>query len=297
MTARGDSGDFDVIAIIGVGLIGGSLGMAARQRGLVGRVIGVGRNERRLSRAVELGAIDESTLDTERGAARADLVVVCTPVRLVVPTIERIAPHLKPAVVVTDVGSVKGEIVSGAQAVLADGASFVGGHPMAGSEESGVEAARADLFEGATYVITTTDNTDPSALGRLMSFAQSLGANPLIMTPEEHDRAVALISHLPHVLAAAALQVASEAERDAPGHVFSLAAGSFRDLTRVAASHPVLWRDICLSNRAAIVDALRGFEQRLAALREVIESGSEAELESVFEEAKRLRDLLMRVKV
>lgn len=291
-----DNDGFGVIAVIGVGLIGGSLGLAVRKRGLVDRVIGIGRNEKKLTRAKDLGAIDEFTLDMAAGIAEADLVVVCTPVLTIVPTIAQIAAHLKPGAVVTDVGSTKAEVVAGAEGALPGGVHFVGGHPMAGSEKSGVEAAKADLFEDAAWVITPSSKTNLKAMKKLTEFARKLGARTLIMSPEEHDESVAAISHVPHVLAAAALQVASELEQQRPGDVFSIAAGSFRDLTRVAASPPEIWRDISLSNREAISRTLRRYEETLAQMRRIVDSGDEAAVEQLFKDAKELRDQLMKEK-
>jgi len=291
-----DKDAFGVIAIVGVGLIGGAIGMAARQRGLAQRVVGVGRNEQRLGRARELGAIDEFTLDPAAGVAEADMVFVCTPVGLIVPTISKIAAFVKPGAIITDVGSTKSEVVAGADAAAPPCGFFVGGHPMAGSEASGVEAATPDLFEDAAYVITRSGRTDEKALEKLRSFALKLGARTLVMTPEEHDRSVAVISHLPHVLAAAALELADREEDRTPGHVFSIAAGSFRDLTRVSGSSPEVWRDICVSNRGAIADALRRFEDALSRMRGVVEAGDAAEVESFFARAKELRELLKRSK-
>ncbi|MDO8585704.1 MAG: prephenate dehydrogenase [Armatimonadota bacterium] len=290
----GDEANFDVIAIVGVGLIGGSLGMAARARGLTKRVIGIGRNEARLDRAKQLNAIDSYTLDRSQGVAEADLVVVCTPVRDIVPNIKAFAGSLKEGAIVTDVGSTKAEVVSGAEAVLGAGPHFVGGHPMAGSEASGVEAARPDLFEGAAYIITPTDRTNLSAMRKMLKFAKAIGARTIVMSPEEHDYATALVSHVPHVLAAAALSIANEAEEEHPGDIFSIAAGSFRDLTRVSGSPPALWRDICLSNSEAVAAALLRFEKELAAIREVIESGDCDAVENLFKRASELREMLIR---
>ena len=291
-----DEAVFDVIAILGVGLIGGSLGMAARERGLTRRVIGIGRNEARLDRALQLKAIDSYTLDRTAGVAEADLVVVCTPVLDIVPAIAGFAGSLKPGAVVTDVGSTKTEVVTGAEAALPKGPHFVGGHPMAGSEASGVDAARPDLFENAAYIFTPTDNTNLQAMKKMLRFAKAIGARTLVMSPEEHDYAAALISHVPHVLAAASLAIANEAEQERPGDVFSIAAGSFRDLTRVAASSPALWRDICLSNREAVLTALLRLEKELAAMREVISSGDPGAVEDLFKRARELREILNRSK-
>lgn len=289
-----DEAGFDVIAIIGVGLIGGSLGMAARERGLVKHVIGIGRNETRLERAKQLQAIDEYTLDRQSGVEDADLVVICTPVGEIVPAVRDISSSLKPGAIVTDVGSTKTEVVLGAEAEMPDNAHFVGGHPMAGSDATGVVAGRADLFEGAAYVITPTERTDLAAMNRLRRLADALGARTLVMSPQEHDYAAAVISHVPHVLAAAALAVADEVEEKRPGEIFSIAAGSFRDLTRVAGSSPELWRDICLSNRDAIVSALSRFEAALAKMHETISLGNAEDVEKLFQDAKRLREELKR---
>ncbi|MDO8683988.1 MAG: prephenate dehydrogenase [Armatimonadota bacterium] len=293
MVEKDTGSGFDVIAIIGVGLIGGSLGLAAKQLDLAKRVIGIGRNEQRLARAKTLGAVDDFTLHASEGVANADLVVVCMPVSYIVPTIREISPFLKSGAIVTDVGSTKSEIVLGAESVISNSAHFIGGHPMAGSEASGVEAAKADLFKDAAYVITPTNNTNLKAMRCLIDFARNLGSRTIVMTPEEHDESVAIMSHAPHVLAAAALRIAHEAELARPGDVFSLAAGSFRDLTRVAGSPPILWRDICMSNRKAVTSTLKRFEDTLAAMRKVIEKGNPTEIEALFEEAGSIRESQM----
>jgi len=288
MTA-GSEHHFDTIGIIGVGLIGGSIGMAAKSRGLIRRVVGIGRDPIKLKRAKDLAAIDDFTTNMEQGAAECNLVVVCTPVKLIVPTIERIAPALKEHAIVTDVGSTKSEICLGAEKALPPGRHFVGGHPMAGSEQSGVEAAAPYLFLNATYVFTPTSNTSLDALQRVVDFTEGLGAQVTLMKPEDHDRSAAVISHIPHVLAATILQLAAS-EQSHSGKVFHLAAGSFRDLTRVASSPPELWRDICLSNREAISDLLEQYRVLLAAARDAIAAGDEAAIEGMFENARRLKE-------
>jgi len=280
---------FETIGVIGVGLIGGSIGMAAKRRGLVRRVIGIGRNVQRLQRAKDLAAIDEFTLDMQAGVSGCDLVVVCTPVRSVVPIISQVAPALREGAIVTDVGSTKSEICRGAEKVIPPGRHFVGGHPMAGSEASGVDSAAPYLFLGATYVITPTESTNLGALRRVVDFAQGLGAEVALMKPEEHDRSAAVISHIPHILAAAILDLAAK-EQSQSGKVFQLVAGSFRDLTRVASSPAELWRDICLSNREAICELLESYRTLLAAARDAIAAGDEAAVEGMFENARRLKE-------
>jgi len=278
----------DSLAIIGVGLIGGSIGMAAKARGLAGKVIGIGRDPAKLKRAQELAAVDVFTTDLINGAAEADMVIVCTPVLAVVPIIEALAGSLKEGAIVTDVGSTKSQITRQAEAVLPDGRHFIGGHPMAGSEAEGVEAAVPYLFLDATYVVTPTENTHVKALDTLVRFAEGLGANVALMSPEQHDRSAAIISHLPHVISATLLKLASEEQADS-GQVFQLAAGSFRDMTRISGSPPELWRDICLSSREAISDTIKRFEALLETVRAYIDSGDSEAIESLFFDAREIR--------
>jgi len=296
VTGRADTSNrlFDTMAIIGVGLIGGSLGMAARRRGLVGRVIGIGRSEQKLMRAKILAAIDDYTLEMGTGVSEADLVIICTPVRLVAPTLKVIAPFLKPGAVITDVGSTKREIVEQCEAVTPDGCFFVGGHPMAGSEQVGVEAAAHDLFVGATYVVTHSAHTDLSSLGQVAKFAEAVGADIEIMTPEEHDAAVAIISHLPHVMSGALLQTAEAAQR-VSGKTFQLAAGSFRDLTRISASSPDIWRDICITNPDCIRDAIVRFQAYLDKFKAVLDARDEDGIRRFFEQASEIREAFVRI--
>lgn len=285
---------FDTVAIVGVGLIGGSLGMAARRKGVARRVIGIGRAEQRLMRAKILGAIDEYTLDLDNGASSADLLVLCTPVRLVVPTLERMAPTLKKGAIVTDAGSTKREIVEQADAVMPSGTFFVGGHPMAGSEQTGVNAARADLFMGATYVLTPGAHTDLAALGRMTEFAGALGARVEIVDPQQHDEAVAVISHLPHAIASALMRLAEDSHRRSD-KTFQLAAGSFKDLTRISDSSPELWRDICLTNADALSDSITGLQSILEDFKSALQNKDEQAIQRFFEQARQVRQTYTRI--
>lgn len=285
---------FETIAIVGVGLIGGSLGMAARRKGIARRVIGIGRSEQRLMRAKILGAIDEYSLDMAQGAAEADLVVLCTPVALVVPTLEIMAASLKAGAVVTDAGSTKREIVEQAEKAMPEGTAFVGGHPMAGSEQTGVNAARADLFMGATWVLTPGSDTDLQVVARLSEFAGALGARVEVMSATEHDEAVAVISHLPHAIASALMQLAEESQRHT-GKTFRLAAGSFKDLTRIADSSPELWRDICMTNADSLSAAITSFQEALDGLKAALDARDEAAIEQFFEQAQQIRQTYMRL--
>lgn len=285
---------FDTIAIVGVGLIGGSLGMAAKKRKLVRRVIGIGRSEQRLMRAKILGAIDDYSLDFENGASEADLVVICTPVRMIAPMLEQMSKGLKQGAIVTDVGSTKRETIEQASAVMPEGYYFIGGHPMAGSEQAGVDAAFPDLFIGATYVLTPTADTDVIALGKMTEFAESIGAKVEIMTPEQHDVSAAIISHLPHALAGALLQLAEEAQRDS-GKTFRLAAGSFRDLTRISDSLPEIWRDISITNADSIVTSIEELESHLNEFKKALQDRDEEAIMRFFETAKQIRQTYLRI--
>ncbi|NLN76376.1 MAG: prephenate dehydrogenase [Armatimonadetes bacterium] len=285
---------FENVAIVGVGLIGGSIGMAARRRGIVKKVTGIGRAEQRLMRAKILGAIDDYSMDMESGAAEADLVILCTPVRLVVPSLARMACSLKRGAIVTDAGSTKQEIVEQADDVMPACTFFVGGHPMAGSEQTGVNSARADLFEGATYVLTPGEKTDLAALSKVGEFATALGAKVEILDPVLHDRAVSVISHLPHAIASALMQLTGESHRHS-SKTFQLAAGSFKDLTRIADSSPELWRDISLTNADSLTDAITGLQTILEDLKTALKNKDEQAIESFFEKGRQIREMYIRI--
>lgn len=291
---RNGSALFDTVAVVGVGLIGGSLAMAAKRRGVARRIIGIGRSEQKLMRAKILGAIDEYSLDIEQGAAEADLIILCTPVRLVAPTLQRMAASLKEGAIITDAGSTKREVVEQCEAVTPPGRFFVGGHPMAGSEQTGVNAARADLFVGATYALTPGAGTDLAALGKMTEFAGALGAHVEILDPAEHDQVVSVISHLPHAIASALMRLAEDSHRQT-GKTFGLAAGSFRDLTRIADSSPELWRDICLTNADSIAESIDGLQQILEGLKSSLVARDGEAIERFFEQARQVRETYLRI--
>ena len=292
--AKGKNILFDTVAIAGVGLIGGSLGLAAKKNGLARRVIGIGRSEQKLMRAKILGAIDDYSMDFENGASDADLLIICTPVRTIVPTLERMAASLKEGAVATDAGSTKREIVRQAGAMMPKGRYFVGGHPMAGSEQAGVENASADLFVGATYVVTHANETSLDALGKVVAFAEGIGARVEVMTPEVHDLCVAVISHLPHVISGTLLQVAEDAQRQTD-KLFRLAAGSFRDLTRISDSPPEIWQDICTTNADFLIDVIGRLQGQLADIKVALMTGDEAAIARFFEEARAIRQAYLRI--
>src|SRR5262245_19610456 len=222
------------LTIVGVGLIGGSVGLAAKRRGLAERVLGAGRQRASLDRALALGAIDEGLLDLSAAVHRADLAVFCTPVDGIAAQVLAAAPGCAAGTLLTDAGSTKAAIVRGVEGRLPDGVAFVGSHPLAGSEKRGPEHADPDLFLGRLAVVTQTPRTDPAALERTAAFWRALGSRVRVMSPEEHDRALALTSHLPHLMAAALAGVL-------PPELHELTAGGFRDTTRVAAGEPSLW--------------------------------------------------------
>jgi prephenate dehydrogenase len=257
-------------AIIGIGLIGGSFGLAVKRAGLVDEVVGVARSETTRALAVECGAADWTTDDRARAVREADLVYLATPIGTILSTLAQLGPHLKPGALVTDAGSTKSRIVAAA-AALPPAVAFLGGHPMAGSEQAGVAAARADLFQGATYLLTPTATTAPETLERMLQLVQAIGAEPLVLEPELHDRMVAVTSHLPHALAWALC--AAAARREAPAALAPFAAGAWRDTTRIAASPEQVWADIFLTNPENLAATARDLRDELDELLRLVESG------------------------
>jgi prephenate dehydrogenase len=275
----------DTLTIIGVGLIGGSIGMAARRRQLARHILGVGRQQASLDRALAIGAIDEGYLDAAPAVHRAEVAVFCTPVDQIARQVLATAPGCRPGALLTDAGSTKAAIVSQLEQRMPQGVAFVGSHPLAGSEKRGPDHADALLFEGRLTLVTRTPQTDPAALERTMAFWQGLGSRVCVIDPEEHDRALALTSHLPHLLAAALAGVL-------PPDLFELTASGFRDTTRVAAGDPSLWTAIFVQNRAAVLEALRLMDGSLAQFRAALEAGDGQLLHVLLTRAKKVRDAL-----
>jgi prephenate dehydrogenase len=260
-------------AVVGTGLIGGSIGMALRSRGW--HVTGRDADEARAARALELGALDAIGHDPE-----AEITFIATPVSAISTEAER---ALKGGGIVTDVGSVK----SGVVAAVND-PRFIGGHPMAGSEQDGVDGADPELFEGATWVLTPTEATDPAAYARLRSIVSSLGADVVAVPPDRHDELVAMVSHVPHLTAATLMGLAAEgAEEHAT--LLRLAAGGFRDMTRVAAGHPGIWPDICADNSQAITAILDRLVTSLTEMRDIVASADRDRLLARLERARAAR--------
>jgi len=272
---------FGTVAIIGVGLIGGSIGMALRQSGLARTVIGVEPERSRIWAARAAGAIDYLVTDWGKATAGADIVIVSTPVGHILEIISEVLDWVEPGTVVTDVGSTKSAIVHKA----GDSRFFVGGHPMTGSERAGVEAGRADLFDGATWALTPTPHTDPQALAVVEKLAQTLGAKTLTLTAQAHDTMTAVTSHLPHALASSLMRQAAGMRTTYPD-MSRLSAGSFADATRVAASSPEIWRDVCLSNKDALLAAFHQFRGQLDVLEAALAAGDAAALEEFFAQGR-----------
>ena len=275
------------VAIIGLGLMGASLGMALRECGAAREVVGYDAAPGVAERAQERGAIDSACASLAEAVVGSDLVVLATPLLAMRDLLAEVAPLLAPETVVTDLGSAKASVVSWADALLPAPGQFVGGHPMAGSEQSGVEAARPDLYHGATWLLTPTPRTSPAALQTVEQIVAALGAHRERLSLKQHDRAVALASHLP-LIAASALTLAVAQSPGAPG-AFAFAAGGFRDTTRVASGSPRMARDICLTNTAPLLDALDIYLDALHALREQIAAQDPA-IEESFNAARDARN-------
>ncbi|HVU88376.1 MAG TPA: prephenate dehydrogenase/arogenate dehydrogenase family protein [Pirellulales bacterium] len=274
---------WDTVAIVGVGLIGGSIGRDLLTRGLARHVVGIGRREESLHVARQVGACSSTTLDLPQGLADAQLVIVCTPVSRVVQDVIAAASFAKLGALITDVGSTKGAIVGELDRELPHEARFVGSHPLAGGEKAGPGAAVTGLFERRNVVVTPGSMTRAEDVQKITQFWQSLGAKVLTMSPSEHDRLVAGASHVPHLVAAALVSAT-------PPESLPLVAGGWIDTTRIAAGDPELWRDILLSNRANVLATLDGVDTALSKFRQALESDDGPALIELLQNAKRTRD-------
>jgi len=277
------------LVIVGVGLIGGSFALALKQAGAVGRTLGVGRGGRNIRRAMELGIIDAIGAADAATFADADLVLLAVPVGQMRPVMRAIAPLLGAKTVVSDAGSTKEDVVALARRELKAALSrFVPGHPIAGTEKSGAEAAFAGLYRGRRVVLTPLKGTEPGALALVRSAWERCGAIVSELPPKEHDQVLAAVSHLPHVLAYALVdQVARHKNAK---RLFSFAAGGFRDFTRIASSHPEMWRDICLANRKALLAELKRYGGELEHVKRMLERGDANALETLFSRARGARE-------
>jgi prephenate dehydrogenase len=283
--------EYDTVAIVGVGLIGGSIGLALRERRLARTIVGVGRRQTSLDAARRVGAIDHGVTSLAEGVSQAQLVVICTPVDTIAERAIQAAAVCPAASLITDAGSTKESIVAAVDAALASrrsGPRFVGSHPLAGDHRTGPDHARADLFDNRTVVITPTDATRPAAVTETRGFWESLGANVISMAPDRHDAALAMTSHLPHLVAVA---LAASTPKD----LLPLAASGWRDTTRVAGGDPQLWQPIFAANRQHVLEALEKLTNSLENIHDALEQGDYETFNSILEAAakvKRDRDAL-----
>lgn len=277
------------VVVCGVGLIGGSFALALKQAGMVGQVVGLGRNRATLEQALDLGLIDVIGEDWATALTGADLVLLGMPVGQMPGVMAELAPHLQAETVVTDGGSTKGDVVAAARIALGDKiGQFVPGHPIAGAEKSGPAAALADLYQDRRVVLTPLAENTPTAVARVQDAWQACGARVIQLSSEGHDRVFAAVSHLPHLLAYALVH--DIAQRDNAPQLFDFAAGGFRDFTRIASSHPEMWRDICLANRQALLQELDAYTAQLLRLRVLLASADGPGLEAFFDTARTARD-------
>ena len=277
------------LVVCGVGLIGGSFALGLKAAGAVGEVVGVGRTPAPLAAAQRLGAIDRVASDWADALHNADLVLLAIPVGQMAPVFAALAPHLAPETIVTDGGSTKSDVVVAARTTLgAKTGQFVPGHPIAGAEKSGVAAAQADLYVGKRVVLTPLAENSAAAVGLVQSAWETCGAKVSRLAPDEHDRVFAAVSHLPHLLAFALVH--DFAQRPNSDQLFGFAAGGFRDFTRIASSHPEMWRDICIANRHALLPELDAYMVELMRTRVLLAGGDAAGLEAMFNTARERRD-------
>ena len=285
---------FKQVAIIGVGLIGGSLGMILRRQNMAATVVGIGRRIENLKTAVEMGAIDRYVSDPREGVAAADFVLLATPVDTYERHLTDWASCLKPGTIVSDVGSVKGELVMRTESLMPPGVQFVGAHPIAGKEKTGVAAGSETLFAGARCILTPTAQTDPVALEKVRALWEAAGSIVLDMDPLLHDKILGAVSHLPHVAAFALMTALADVrdhgvpELDLAGH----SGGGLRDTTRIAASSPEMWRDIFLWNRENLLQLIETYQRHLGEFKRLIAAGDAAGIEKQLEIAKHEREQL-----
>jgi prephenate dehydrogenase len=280
---------FRKITIIGVGLLGGSIGLAARKYRVAGEIAGYARREKTIKECEKIGATDYTTMDLVAAVSNADLVIVCTPLAQMGALTKQFLPALKRGAIITDVGSVKADVVRELESLAGKaGAHFVGSHPMAGGEKNGVMASKADLFKNAVCVVTPTRNTNAAAARKLERFWKALGARILRLPPEQHDVLVSRTSHLPHVIAATLANLVLGPTN--PKAQSQLCAGGFRDTTRIASGSPEMWRDIALFNRKNLAKSIDGFVSELQKFRRGLKGGDTKAILKFFEAAKLRRD-------
>ncbi len=282
----------DRLAIVGVGLIGSSLALALKQAGAVGHVVGCGRSQQNLRKGVELGIIDSYEISISDAVKGADTVVLAVPLGAMQSVFEQIRDVIGDATVITDVGSAKQSVVDIASAMLGPRiAQFVPGHPIAGTEKSGVEAGFASLYQDRRVILTPLDSTDPAAIDKIDAMWRQTGASVEYLGVEHHDKVLAATSHLPHMLAYALVNYLSRLNDHE--EIFNYAAGGFRDFTRIASSDPVMWRDVCISNGDALLSLIEGYKDELDQVSAAIRDADHERLLQLFGKAKSERDSLI----
>lgn len=279
---------FENVTIIGVGLIGGSLSRVIKANRLAGVITGAGRSRSSLEQAVSLGVIDRIEDSPVEGVKGADLVVLASPVGVFERIVEDIAPVMKHGAILTDVGSVKGDLVKTIETMIPAGVHYVPGHPIAGKERSGVSESSEALFKNTKCILTPTDKTDRSALDKVRGLWEAAGANVIIMDPHIHDKIFAAVSHLPHVAAYALVCAVSDMNTGKDDYI-SFSGAGFRDFTRIAASSPEIWRDICLLNRENVVHMIERYQFFLSRLKKAIEGSDGRTIEKIFKAASDIR--------
>lgn len=280
---------FQRVAFIGIGLIGSSMARRMKADGTAVEFVACARSEATRAKAIELGVVAEAFENPAEAVADADLVVIATPVGSYADVAKTIAPVLKPGAIVTDVGSVKQAVVDAVVPHLADTGVFVPGHPIAGTEESGPGAGFPTLFENRWTILTPTDETDPAAVEKVSALWSSMGAMVDVMSPSHHDMVLAITSHLPHLIAYTIVGTATDLEDDLRQEVVKYSASGFRDFTRIAASDPVMWRDIFLNNKEATLETLQRFSEDLTELQKAIRRGEGDKLQELFSRTRDIR--------
>ncbi len=280
---------FKRIALIGFGLIGGSIARAARVHGLASEIVTTARSEQTRARVAELGIVDRVVETNVEAVADAELVILCIPVGACGPVAQEIAAHLKPGAIISDVGSVKGAVVKDMAPHLPDGVHFVPAHPVAGTEHSGPDSGFPELFIDRWCILTPPEGTDTDATERLRAFWAAMGAKVEVMTPEHHDLVLAITSHLPHLIAYTIVGTADELAQVTSSEVIKFSAGGFRDFTRIAASDPTMWRDVFLANKDAVLEMLGTFNEDLSKLTRAIRRGDGQALFDHFTRTRAIR--------
>ena len=284
---------FKQITILGIGLIGASLALSCRQRKLAGTLVGFGRNAANLKKAQERGIIDSGSTDLKTAVTGSDLIVLCTPVGVLVERVREMIPFLQDGCIITDAGSVKGPLVEEIDALVPKTIHYVGAHPIAGGEQSGLEAAREDLLTGAKCIITPTANTQAEALERVTEFWAEMGMQTMTMDAHEHDTVFGALSHLPHVVAYALMNTVANVKTASHGDILSMSGGGLKDITRIASSDPVMWRDICLKNKLPVVTLINQFQSALENIKTLIEQDQAEALQETFADANLHRGKLV----